>query len=72
MFKSGMKEAQMGQGHLLEGIDPITFRHFHPLPKRRKSLALADKYQVETLLDLCRPSTQAIDIEEYTRAFLSC
>jgi len=28
MFKSRSKEAQMGQLRLLEGIDPITFRHF--------------------------------------------
>jgi len=44
-----------------------------PSSRNAKLFAMADKYQVETLMDLWRPATQpALDIDDFTRAFLSC
>ncbi len=80
MFASGMEEARTGQVRI-DDVDPGSFRHFlrfiytgtllHSADKA-EIFAVADKYQEETLMDLCRPSTQPVDIDEITAAFLSC
>ena len=80
MFASGMEEARTGQVRI-DDVDPDSFRYFLqflytgtlvPSADKAKIFAISDKYQVETLMQLCRPSTQSFDIEEITEAFLSC
>ena len=81
MFTIGMEEATSGKV-FINDVDPGTFRDFleflytgmvMPSSRNAKLFAVADKYQVETLMDLCRPATQpALDIDDFTRAFLSC
>jgi len=80
MFASGMEETRTGLVRI-DDVDPDSFRHFLqflytgtlvPNGDKAKIFAAADKYQVETLMDLCRPSTQSVDIEATTEAFLSC
>jgi len=80
MFSARMEEARTGQV-CINDVDPDSFRHFLQflytgnlvaIADKAKIFAVADKYQVETLMGLCRPSTQPVDIEEITEAFLSC
>jgi len=80
MFASGMEEARTGQVRI-DYVDPDSFRHFIQFlytgtlvatADKAKIFIVADKYQVETLMELCRTSTQSLDIEEITAVFLSC
>jgi len=41
-------------------------------PMKKKLFALADKYQVETLMKICQAPTDSTDLEEKIDAFLSC
>jgi len=63
MFASGMKEAETGQVRI-DDTDPKIFQCFlkflytgmyEPSPMDSDLLTVADKYQVETLMELCRP-----------------
>ena len=81
MFNSGMEETQTGQVRLEDAVNLDTFRHFlHFLytgmleasANKEEILVLADKYQVDTLMDLCRSATQPIDLDEFTKVFFSC
>ncbi len=78
MFSSGMEECQTGQVHL-DDVDPSTFRDFlkflytgmlEASTKKDQLLVLADKYQVETLVHLCKFATQ-YDVKDLTDAFFS-
>ena len=88
MFSSEMEEARTGQV-LINDTDYDTFEHSlrflyegemknWNISLRKKLFALADRYQVETLMDICRPSsslteaTGSIDVEEMMDAFFSC
>lgn len=80
MFKSGMSESQTSKVHI-EGVDPTPFRDFlkflytgmlEPSADKEELFVLADKYLVETLEDCCKPATQSVDVEEFTKVFLSC
>ena len=80
MFASGMKEADTGQVRI-EDVDPSTFKRFlkflytgmlEPSADREEIFVLADKYQVETLMNYCRPATEPTDVDEFTEVFLSC
>ena len=72
MFASGMKEAE--NGHVrIEDVDPPSFERFlkflytglmdESLAMDEKLFAVADKYQVETLMELCRPATLTPDTD---------
>lgn len=64
MFSSGMKEARTGLVRIGD-VDPHSFHHFlhflytgtllHTTDIKAKILAVADEYQIETLMDLFRP-----------------
>ena len=79
MFASGMKEARTGQVRI-DDVDPDSFRHFMQFlyitstlvvsTDKAKIFTVADKYQVETLMELCRPSTQSVDMGDITAVFL--
>ena len=65
MFSSGMKEAETGQV-CIEDVDPDTFKQFlkflytgmfEPSSMDSDLFEVADRYQVETLMELCRPAT---------------
>ena len=88
MFSSEMEEARTGEV-LINDTDYGTFEHFLRFlyegemktwnsSLRKKLFALADRYQVETLMDICRPSrlstdiAGSIDVEEMMDAFFSC
>jgi len=80
MFESGMKEAETGLVRI-EDVDPITFQYFlkflytgmfEPSTKNRELFAVADKYGVETLMELCRPAIETVDKDEILKTFLSC
>jgi len=80
MFNSGMKEALTGQVRIGD-IEPNTFRHFlhflytgmlEPGADKEELYLLADRYQVETLVNLCQPASEPVDVEGITKAFLSC
>jgi len=82
MFTSGMKEVETGQVRI-EDVKPITFKHFlhflytglfEPSAMDRALFKVADKYQVETVMELCRPATQAnpTDMGKIIETFLSC
>ena len=69
MFSSGMKEAETGQVRV-EDVDPTTFQQFlkflytgtfEPSFMDGDLFDVADKYQVETLMELCRPSTEVVE-----------
>ncbi len=78
MFTSGMQECQTRQVHL-DDVDSAVFSDFlkflytgmlEPTAKNKKELlAVADKYQVETLKNLCQLDTR-FDISDVTEAFL--
>jgi len=81
MLKSGMEEARTGRV-LISDVDDETFTHFLRFmyegekgswdrSMKEKLFALADRYEVETLMDLCRPS-RSVDVEEMMDAFFSC
>ena len=81
MFDSGMKELQTGKVQI-DDVDPDTFRCFLEFLYTgmleassiisEKLFKVADKYGVETLMDLCRPTTiQSVSMEDMTRAFFS-
>jgi len=79
MFASGMEEDATGQV-IIKDVDPTTFQHFlkflytgmfEPSPLDRELFTVADKYGVETLMDLCRPSTKIVDLEHLFDTFLS-
>jgi len=72
MFASGMKEATSGKVNIND-IDPDTFRNFLeflytgtvvPSSRNANLFVVADKYQVETLMDLCRHAKPAFDVNE--------
>jgi len=78
MFASGMKEAATGQVRI-EDVDPTTFQHFlkflytgmfEPSSKDRELFTVADKYGVETLMELCRPAAQTVDMDHIYKTFL--
>jgi len=81
MFTSGMKEASTGQVSIKD-IDPITFRNFlkflytgmlEPLTVNKELFSVADKYRVETLMELCRSATHmAVDMDSIINIFFSC
>ncbi len=88
MFGSEMEEARTGEV-LINDTDNGTFEYFLRFlyegemknwnsSLRKKLFALADRYQVETLMDICRPSSLStdiagsIDVEEMMDAFFSC
>jgi len=72
MFASGMKEAENGQVRI-EDVDPPTFERFlkflytgmmESSAMDEKLFAVGDKYQVETLMELCRPATLTPDTDD--------
>ncbi len=80
MFNSGMKEAKTGQVRV-EDVNPNTFGHFlyflytgtlEPAADKEELYPLADRYQVETLVNLCRPASEPVDVDGITKAYLSC
>jgi len=80
MFASGMEETATGQVRI-EDTDPTTFQHFlkflytgmfEPCFLDRELFAVADKYQVDTLMELCRPATKTVDMNHFFNTCLSC
>jgi len=82
MFNSGMAEAKTGQVRINDDIDTDIFCSFleflyvgdlKSFEGKEQLFALADKYQVETLMALCKPTTeQPMDVDDFTRALLNC
>lgn len=80
MFKSGMEETQTGRVRV-DGVDPTTFRQFLEFlytgtlstwADKEKMSVMADRYQVETLVNLCKLFTLSpLDIDQFTEIFLS-
>jgi len=74
MFASGMKEVSTGQVRI-EDVDPTTFIHFlkflyigmvEPSSVDRDLFVVADKYGVETLMELCRRSaTKTVELDDH-------
>ena len=69
MFSSGMKEAETGQV-CIEDTDSDTFQvflkflytgTFEPSSIDQDLFEVADKYQVETLIEFCRPTTEVVE-----------
>jgi len=69
MFASGMKETKTGKV-CIEDVDPTTFQQFlkflytgtfEPSSMDQDLFEVADKYQVETLMELCRPTTEVVE-----------
>ena len=80
MFSSGMKEVETGQVHI-EDVDLETFLKFlkflytgtlETSSMSRELFTIADRYRVETLMELCRPTTETADIGNIIETFLSC
>jgi len=80
MFGSGMKEAETGQVRI-EDVDPTTFQHFlkflytgmfEPSCVDRELFTVADKYGVDTMMELCRPATITMDMDCIFETFFSC
>jgi len=82
MFASGMNEAVTGRV-TIEDVDPTTFKRFLKFiytgmfkfsALDEELFTVADKYQVETLMELCRPATQPIDTMNGapSNTFFSC
>jgi len=78
MFASEMKEAKTGQVRI-DDVDPATFQQFLKFlyagmfecsSMNRDLFKVADKYGVETLMELCRPATQQVDTEDIIKTFL--
>ena len=67
---------------LVEDIYPVTLKcflkyiytgMFELFPIENKDLfKAADKYQVETLMELCRPVTQVVEMGHLIETFLTC
>ena len=66
MFRSRMKESRTGRV-LISDVDPETFTHFLRFLydgemgswdrfTKENLFVLADRYEVETLMDLCKPT----------------
>ena len=64
----------------IENVDPTTFRHFlkflytgtvESSAINRELFTVADKYQVETLMELCHSASQTVDVDEIFKTFLS-
>jgi len=82
MFASGMKEAETGRVRIIEDVDPNTFQRFlkflytgmlEPSAMDEKLFTVADKYQVTTLMKLCRPATEPANTDDSVlNTFLSC
>ncbi len=79
MLSSGMEEAETGQ-ICIEDVDSVTFQHFlkflytgmlEPSFMDKELFAVADKYQEVTLMELCRLSTQADDMDITISTFFS-
>lgn len=79
MFQSGMEEALTGKVRIGD-VDPGTFNHFlkflytgriEAAAKKEELLAVADKYQVETLAQLCKLATEPENMEDITEAFFA-
>ncbi len=80
MFGSGMKEAKTGHVRI-EDANPDTFQRFlkflytgmlEPSAMDKELFAVADKYQVSTLMELCRPAAHTADTDDgILKAFLS-
>jgi len=77
MFASGMKEAETGQVRV-EDVEPETFQRFlkylytgilESSPRDEKLFTVADKYGVETLMELSRPTNTTGDTDD---TFMSC
>jgi len=71
MFASGMMEAETGQVRI-EDVDPNIFGifleflytgTFEPSPNDVDLFTVADKYQINTLMDLCRPANYMVGLE---------
>ena len=69
MFASGMKETKTGKV-CIEDVDPTTFQQFlkflytgmfEPSSIDHDLFEVADKYQVETLMELCRPTNEVVE-----------
>jgi len=79
IFASGIKTAS---GQLsIEDVDPATFQHFlkfiytgmvEPSSIDKELFKVADRYRVETLMELCCPATQTVDTEDIIKTFFSC
>ena len=79
MFHTDMIESKTGRADI-NGVDPVTFQHFlkflytgtvDSVAMSDKLLQVADRYQVETLLDLCKSVNRKIDIEHLTTTIMS-
>jgi len=79
MFASGMKEAATGRVRI-EDVDPTTFQlflkflytgKFEPSSVDRELFTVADKYGVETLMELCRPATKVLNMDHIYNTILS-
>lgn len=80
MFNCGMEEARTGRV-CIEDINPITFREFlqflytgilEPSANKGDLYVVADKYRVETLIEMCKAVVEPVDVEKITEAFLTC
>ena len=81
MFASGMKEAATGQVRI-EDVDPATFKQFlkflytgtfETSAMDKELFIIADKYQVETLMELCCPATKTGEMDAgILKTFLCC
>ena len=69
MFTSGMEEARTGRVRI-DGVDPETFDQFmrflydgevnrYDAGMKRNLYVIADRYQVETLMQICQPTVSA-------------
>ena len=75
-----MAEAQTGQVRI-EDVDPNIFHSFleflyigtlKSYEEKEQLFALADKYQVETLMNLCQPTVvESVDVDDFTKALLA-
>ena len=88
MLNSGLEEAQTGQVQISDSDPEtfalfLRFLYVGKLenniektvvsgPMKMKLFALADKYQVETLMKICQNPTGSTNLEEKIDAFLSC
>jgi len=79
MFNSGMAEAQTGQVRI-DDVEPNIFRIFleflyigslKSFEENEQLFTLADKYQVETLMTLCQPTYESVNVEDFTKALLA-
>jgi len=81
MFNSGMAEAKTGRVRIDDDVDPNIFRSFleflcvgvlKSFKGKEQLFALADKYEVKTLMALCKPTiVQSMDVDDFTKALLA-